>query len=189
MDINNKGKLTLVDFETPILLKGYETQKIDIPKYSNLRLHGELVNIELLETISFTIITTGGCKINCDIESHITEPVQNMITKGVYKLNEITLTSRMMYIFFYKIGAQEKHCIIDTGHFFNEENPFHFNFLRDINEDILIDAILRYGYHERFENYMCFKINENLNSDMVFNKSQVDSIKDTVTDKNQLNNS
>lgn len=183
MDINEKGKLTLVEFATPTILKGYESQKIDIPKYSNLRLHGQLYKLGILDDISFNLITTGGHKINCEIESNLTLPAPNMITKAVYNLNEIILTSRMMYIFFYKLASQEKHCIIDIGNFFNEENPFHFNYLANINDNILIDIMLNYGYHERFENYMCFKIDENLTSHLAFNKTQVEKIKNTVTDE------
>lgn len=188
IDINKKGKLTLVDLETPILLKGYETQKIDISKYSYLHLHGELFKLELINNISFTLITTSGYKINCEIESNVTQPEENTITKIVTELNDIILTTNMMYIFFYKIDSQEKHCIIDTGNFFNEDNPFHFNYLKDISDEILIELIVKYGYHERFDSYMCFRIHDNLKTEMVFNKHQVENIKNTDTDNIHMSN-
>lgn len=175
LEIEDKGYLNIKNFESPLLLKGYESLKIELPKFSGLYKGSELVKLDPFERVHFHIVTTSGKEIKCDTESAlITKDINNKITSRKVTLNDIVLTDRMSYILFYKNDEGEKHCVFDNSLFINSDNPFHFNVLESDTLDDFYKIFIEYGYHYAFKSYMLFKIGDSLESSLILNKGMVE---------------
>lgn len=172
--IGFKGLLNLKKFDTPLILKGYDAVKVDLPLFSKLFKGADEIVIDIMDEITFYIYTTSGTRITCITESsNYLENIRDNIAKQNVILNNIVLTDRMKYIFFYKKNGSEKHVIIDKTNFFNDDNPFHFNMIPDFNKETFTEALIRFGYHRTFENYMLFEIDDKLQSKFILNKQHV----------------
>lgn len=182
MEIEGKGTLQLIKFESPLLLKGYDTQKIALPKYSAL--HGAVgdVEINIMDKLYFYLVTISGERITCENEgAYHTQDMSKVISSHVIMLNGIVLTNKMSYVFFYKADAVEKYCIIDAGFVLNGDNPFWFNQFPTWSEEDFRDALMKFGYHDKFTDYMLFRISERLESQFVYNKNDVENFLNSLS--------
>ncbi|KAA1148837.1 MULTISPECIES: hypothetical protein [Citrobacter] len=176
LEIEGKGNLNAIKFDSPLLLKSYESLKIELPKFSRLYKGNELVKLDPFGKIYFHIVTTSGKEIKCDTESAITrQNINKQINAHNVKLNGIVLTDRMSYVFLYKNDDSEKYCVIDKSLVINGDNHFHFNVLERDTLNDFYNIFIEYGYHQRFKNYMLFKINNSLESSLVLNKGMVET--------------
>lgn len=186
LEVIGSGTFTLVEFSPPLVLKGYESQGVDIPKYSTLYSDVGEIELDPFKIPLLHLITMSGKEINCEIESHITErDFNNIITKFVNKFNDIVLTDKMAFIFSYKLEGNEKNLIIDRRGMFYENNPFPFNYIDTTRTQIveqIKDYITNTGYHEWFDNYMLFSVDKDtLITDLVFSKRQIQKEKENNT--------
>ncbi|QMF86874.1 hypothetical protein HVY72_05845 [Citrobacter freundii] len=175
MEIAGKGVLKIIKFDSPLLLKNYDSLKVELPKFSRLYKGNVLIELGHFDKLYFHIITTSGEEIQCITESHITtSDITNQLAIDKVSLNGVVLTDRMSYIFFYKNDDGDKHCIVDYSHFIDGDNPFHFNVLKSDALDDFYHIFIDVGYHHRFKNYMLFKISSSLTSSLVLNKGMVE---------------
>lgn len=65
--------------------------------------------------------------------------------------------------------------MIDKSLVINGDNHFHFNVLERDTLNDFYNIFIEYGYHQRFKNYMLFKINNSLESSLVLNKGMVET--------------
>lgn len=62
LTIGAKGTLKLVEFNPPLVLKAYNTQLIEVQKYSSIHGRDGEVEIELSDELTFTAVVNGGKK-------------------------------------------------------------------------------------------------------------------------------
>lgn len=174
MRIGCKGVMHIKKFETPLILKGYDSVRVELPLNSKLFKGEKEINIEIFDVITFYLITTSGAEITCITESSISiDNIEDKIVPYSTTLNGIVLSERMKYIFFYKKNGIEKHVIIDQTNFFNDNNPFHFNWLQDLDKATFTRIMTDFGYHQSFDNYMLFEIDQNLKQHHILNKQGI----------------
>lgn len=174
MRIGNKGSVQLIKFDKLLLLKGYETISVDIPKYSELWSADGPVSIDFDDRLIFSAITGSGKIIACDIESPLTfDGIDGRITKRTHEFNGIILTSSMEYIFNYFVNGESSNVIFDKGGMISGKSPFSFNFLPGITSEMIENYLLNNGFHDYFEDYALFVIDERLSTELVFTKKQI----------------
>lgn len=174
--ISNKGRLSLVDFISPLVLKGYDTVKVDVPLYSYIYRDGIEVKMEVLEDLNFHLITMSGRKIDCVVEYSKNEFSSiNMLTKSTSTFNDIVITPRMAYIFLYVVEGDRKCCIIDKHGLIFESCPFHCNVLQSLDINYFEGFLVGNGYHDYFSNYMMFKVDDALKTMQVLDKGMVNA--------------
>jgi hypothetical protein len=176
MDIGNKGRLQLVKFEEPLVLKSYDTQLIDVPKYSRLYDGITPVHIGVLEKLDFSITTMSGKVISCRIESPTSiKSLEGRIHKRVSKFNDIVLTDKMRFVFSYFVGGESINIIFDKHGFIPGSTPFRYNSFPDMTIESFRDFLIQGGYHDHFTNYALYEIDDKLQAEMVLSKSMVNA--------------
>ncbi|EPV6522919.1 TPA: hypothetical protein ACG04C_004535 [Escherichia coli] len=176
MEVEGKGILQVIKFDSPLLLKNYDSLKVEPPKFSSLYNNDGVVKLDISDKFHFYIITTSGDEIKCISENKYVAPnMENKIATDIRKFNGIILTNRMSYIFFYANDNGEKYCIIDVSLFINGDNPFHFNFLKEDELRDFSSILISYGYHQQFKSYALFKIDNHLAPSLVLNKSMIEN--------------
>ncbi len=174
MKIGNKGSIELVKFEEPLVLKGYEAKLIDVPKYSDIYDQNGPVSIDALETLSFSVITWAGKIIHCDVESPITlKGFDDRLYKTVHTFNKIVLTRKMGFIFTYRIKDKVTDVIIDKHGFISGYTPFTINMIPEMSKELFEKFLISHGYHNFFDDYALYKVQDNLNTELVLSKSTV----------------
>lgn len=176
MDIGNKGRLQLVKFEEPLVLKSYDTQLIDVPKYSRLYDGNTPVQIGILEKLDFSITTMSGKVISCHIESPTSiKSLEGRLHKSVSKFNDIVLTDKMGFVFSYFVDGEAVNIIFDKHGFIPGSTPFRYNSFPDMTMESFRDFLVQDGYHEHFTNYALYEIDDKLQAVLVLSKSMVNS--------------
>ncbi|WBM70214.1 hypothetical protein OH773_19025 [Buttiauxella sp. WJP83] len=174
MKIGSKGSIELIKFEDPLVLKGYDAKLIDVPKYSDIYDQNGPVSIDVFERLSFSVITKSGEVIDCDVESSLTlKNFDNRLYKRVQIFNNIVLTSKMGFIFTYRINDKVNDVIIDKHGFISGSTPFKYNMFPDMSEEFFENFLISYGYHTVYDEYALFKVQDNLNIALVLNKPMV----------------
>lgn len=175
MSIGKKGNLQLIKFDKPLVLKGYESIPIDIPKYSKLRGLNGPIAIEAYDRLTFSVITGSGDVINCDFESPLTlDGLDGRIIKQIVRFNDIILTNRMEYIFNYRINGKDTDAVFDKGCMITGDTPFGINFFPEMSGENFENYLVQSKFHDYFENYALFKVNENLVTELIFTKNTVE---------------
>lgn len=176
MEVEGKGILQVIKFDSPLLLKNYDSLKVELPKFSSLYNNDGVVKLDISDKFHFYIITTSGDEIKCISENkHVAPNMKNKIIPDIIKFNGIVLTNRMSYIFFYANDNGEKYCIIDASLSINGDNPFHFHVLKEDKLRDFSSILIGYGYHQRFKSYALFKIDNHLAPSLVLNKSMIEN--------------
>lgn len=179
LKIGEKGTLKLVEFNPPLVLKAYDAQLIEVKKYSYIYGRDGEVVIELTDELTFTAIANGGKKIKCLTESSGTvtlEGLKEMITINTSTFNDIVLTDRMSYIFFYRDidnVSDLKHVIFDRNGFIPDYSLFGVNCFPDFSIEEFRSFLINGGRHDRFSNYSLFKVLDNLRTELVLDKAMV----------------
>lgn len=172
--IGNKGRLALVEFEKPLLIKGYETHQVDVPMYSAIYKGSERINIDFYDKLSFFVSTTSGVIIKCAIESPVNfKLLKNRIQKRTSTLGDIVLTDKMGYVFICFIDGKRKVVLIDKHETIVGYTPFHFNRFNELTSDSFRDILIDYGYHDLFSNYVLYQVDETLQVKEILNKAIV----------------
>lgn len=92
--------LQVIKFDSPLLLKNYDSLKVEPPKFSSLYNNDGVVKLDISDKFHFYIITTSGDEIKCISENKYVAPnMENKIATDIRKFNGIVLTNRMSYIF------------------------------------------------------------------------------------------
>lgn len=100
MEVEGKGILQVIKFDSPLLLKNYDSLKVELPKFSSLYNNDGIVKLDISDKFHFYIITTSGDEIKCISENkHVALNMKNKIIPDIIKFNDIVLTNRMSYIF------------------------------------------------------------------------------------------
>lgn len=174
MQIGNKGSVELMKFEEPLVLKGYDAKLIDIPRYSDIYDQNGPVTIDIFERLTFSVITRSGEIIDCDVESPLAlKAMDGRLSKRVYTFNEIVLTSRMGYIFSYRIKDKVTDVIIDKHGFISGPSPFSYNMFPNISKEVFESFLISNDYHDLYDNYALFEVHNNLSTELVLNKAMV----------------
>ncbi|MCK8585986.1 hypothetical protein LNQ51_14025 [Yersinia ruckeri] len=172
MKIGNKGSIELIKFDEPIVLKGYDAKLIDVPKYSNLYDQNGPISIETFERLSFSVITMSGEIISCDVENSLTlKSLEDRLHKRVRTFNNIVLTSKMGFIFTYRIKDKVTDVIIDNHGGITGYTPFAYNMFPEMSGEFFGDFLISNGYHSFYDDYALFKVKDNLNIELVLSKS------------------
>lgn len=172
--IGNKGIVELIKFEEPLILKSYDARLINIPKYSDIYDHNGPVSIDIFERLSFSVITRSGDVIDCDVESPLTlNSLEHRLTKSVQIFNDVVLTRKMGFIFTYHINDKVTDVIFDKNGFIPGCTPFEYNSFTDMSEHKFERFLISNGYHSFYDDYALFKVKDNLNVELVLNKSMV----------------
>ncbi|MGB7799794.1 hypothetical protein [Buttiauxella sp.] len=180
--INEQSRGSLVDLKKPIILKAYETIDVDVPLYTTLSVRRDNVEISFTDNITFYLLTTSGKLIECETEvsGHI-ETEYPIITKNILTLRGVLLTNKMSYVFFYVKNGKELHCILDWAYMIHVDNPFNGNVFENFTPEILKDILIKDGYHNQFEQYILYKVNENLSCTRIFSKESVSKHSSNMT--------
>lgn len=175
LELPGKGEFSLIKLSPPLVLKGYESHALDVPKYSRLyNGYGE-VKIEDFEIPSFKVITIDGKVIDCELQSHNTvTDTEDMITVQSNKFNGIVLTDMMAFIFSYKFKGEEKNTIVDRLGIFHADNPFPFDRTNNPIVETIKNLMINSEYHDFLDNYMLFSVDEHtLSVDLIFSKRMI----------------
>lgn len=176
LGIGNKGQFQLVQFDEPLVLKGYEAKLVDVPKYSEISNDSGPVEIGILEPLSFSLITMSGRIIECEVESPLTlDGMTFNLYKSTSNFNKIVLTNRMGFIFSYFVDDVREDIVIDRHGFITGKTPFKYNMFGNITAESFRTFLVDGGYHEYYENYALYKVNDNLSTDMILSKAMVKS--------------
>lgn len=175
--VNFKYRIRLKVFDSPLVLKAYDTLKIDLPKYSEIRHNTGNFEFGFFDKLNFYLRTTAGEVIHCNIESSISPQIdaeKTSITTITYE--GLVLTDRYAFIFTYYKDKTKKNLVIDTTGIFDGDNPFPYNFIsiEDINNGMLKEILIKQGLHEYLDNYHLARVNPNLSTDTIFFKYQVE---------------
>lgn len=172
--IGNKGRIQLVKFDEPLILKGYEAKLVDVPKYSAIYDKNGPIGIDVFESLLFSITTMSGEVIECDVQSPVTMAAfEEKLYTNTVRINDIVLTDRMAFIFSYLIGGVSKDVVIDRGGLIAGKTPFKGNMIQDLSKEFFENFLVAEGYHNYYENYALYKINDNLHSELVLSKAMV----------------
>lgn len=175
--IGRKGNVELVKFDEPLVLKGYESKAIEVPKYSSLYGKDGAVKIDILESLFFSITTMAGDIIECDVESSLnTDGLNDRLHKRTITFNDIVLTERMGVIFSYFLNGESKNVIIDRSGFISGNTPFRGNMFVDLSKEYFQDLFINEGYHDYFDNYAFHRVNHNLQTELFLSKRMVSEI-------------
>lgn len=171
MWIGDKGKTDIIKFNEPLVLKSYDAKLVEIPKYSNIYNEKGPVFIELFDALSFSLITVSGEVIRCDVESAVTvKSLEGRLYKSSKIFNNIVLTRRMGFVFTYHIKNEDTNVIFDKYGIIVGSSPFTWNAFPDISEDLFGSFLISSGYHDRYDDYALFKVEDNLDTTFVLNK-------------------
>jgi len=174
--IGNKGRLSLVEFGKPLVIKGYETHQVDVPMYSAVYKGNERIHIEFNDELTFFVSTTSGVIIKCEIESPVTiNSLKDRLQKTISKLGDVILTDKMGYVFICFIDGERKVVLIDKHGIIEGYTPFYFNKFDEITSDSFRDILIEYGYHDYFSNYSLYQIDEKPFAKEILNKSMVNN--------------
>ncbi|WDQ09594.1 hypothetical protein [Klebsiella grimontii] len=176
LGVGEKGSFELVKFGEPLVLKGYDTKLVDVPKYSSLYDGEGPIRFDILESFSFSIVTISGEVIECEVESPIRiKTLEGRLVKNTVYFNKIVLTDRMGFIFSYYVGGKTEDVIIDKSGFIPEKSPFRFNLLPDVSKEFFESFLLSEGYHNYYDNYALYKVHDNLQTELVLSKASVNT--------------
>ncbi|HBR2945308.1 MULTISPECIES: hypothetical protein [unclassified Klebsiella] len=174
LGIGVKGTIELVKFDEPLVLKGYDTKLVDVPKYSSIYDKNGPVRIDTFESLFFSIVTISGEVIECEVESPVTiKTLAGRLFKNTANFNGVVLTKRMGFIFSYCVGGKSEDVIIDKYGFIPERTPFRGNMLPQISKDFFENFLISEGYHDYYDNYALYKVNDNLETVLVLSKASV----------------
>ncbi|WP_198298930.1 hypothetical protein [Dickeya dianthicola] len=174
MKIGNKGSIELIKFEEPLVLKGYDAKLVNVPEYSDIYDQNGPISIDIFERLSFSVITRSGDVISCDVESPLTlKSLEDRLYKRTHTFNNIVLTSKMGFIFTYRIKDKVIDVIIDKHGFIPGYTPFTFNMFPEMSEEFFANFLISNGYHAFYDNYTLVKVQENLSTELVLNKSMI----------------
>lgn len=176
MKIGDKGSIELIKFEDPFVLRGYDAKLIDIPKYSDVYDKNGIVSIGVSEKLSFSVITMSGKIIGCDSESPVSlKNYEGRLFKNTQKYKDIVLTRRMGFIFTYRIKDEESDVIIDKNGFIPGYTPFSYNLFEDMSKESFGYFLISNGYHDRYDNYVLFKVQDDLSTTLILHKAMMES--------------
>ena len=92
LGIGEKGSLELIKFDEPLLLKGYDTKLVDVPKYSSIYDDKGPVSFDIFESFSFSVVTNSGEVIECEVESSLTnKTLERRLLKNTVYFNSVFL--------------------------------------------------------------------------------------------------
>lgn len=174
MKIGKKGSIQIIDFEEPLVLKGYDAKLIDIPQYSEIYSPTGPISIEHNDRLSFSLVTGSGEIIFCDVESPFTsEAMEGRLSKQTTMFNGIVLTRKMGFIFNYAIKDKNTNIIFDNHGFITGYTPFGYNFFEEISEESFGAFLISNGYHDLYDNYALFEVLNNLDTTMILSKATI----------------
>ncbi|HHT8352529.1 TPA: hypothetical protein ACT3KO_001481 [Raoultella ornithinolytica] len=174
LGIGMKGVIELVKFEEPLILKGYETKLVDVPKYSSIYDKNGPVKMDVLESLFFSIVTISGEVIECEVESPVTiKTMVGRLSKNTVCFNGIVLTNRMEFIFSYYVGGKSEDVIIDKHGFISENTPFRCNMFPTVTKEFFEQFLISEGLHDYYNNYALYKVHDNLQTELVLSKASV----------------
>lgn len=176
LGIGVKGTIELVKFDEPLVLKGYDTKLVDVPKYSYIYDGDIPIRFDILESFFFSIVTISGEVVECEVESPITvKTLEGRLVKNTVYFNSIVLTNRMGYIFSYYVGGKSEDVIIDKYGFIPGKNPFKGNMLPDVSKEFFESFLTSDGYHDYYDNYALYKVHDNLQTELILSKASVNA--------------
>lgn len=176
LGIGEKGSLELIKFDEPLLLKGYDTKLVDVPKYSSIYDDKGPVSFDIFESFSFSVVTNSGEVIECEVESSLTnKTLERRLLKNTVYFNNIVITNKMGFIFSYYVGGKSEDVIIDKSGFIAGNSPFQGNLLPRISKEMFEDFVISEGYHDYYDNYALFKVHDNLQTELVLSKASVNT--------------
>jgi len=173
VNVNRKFRITLIRFESPFVLKAYDTVKLDLPKYSNIYHHEGEFKFDINDNLNYYIHTTSGQTVHCHIESTVKPRIDNQMTsvnRIIY--NGLVLTNKYSFVFTYYKDGKKKNMSIDTIGMFHNDNPFPFNSMNitDITKENFKAILIQYGIHDHLDNYLLAKVNHNLSTQIILTK-------------------
>lgn len=176
MTIGSKGSVELIKFEEPLVLKGYDAKLIDIPRYSDIYDKNGPVSIGTFERLSFSVVTNSGMVIDCTVESSLTlKNLENRLYKRVQVFNDIVLTRKMDFIFTYRVKDKITDVVIDKHGFIPGYTPFQYNMFPEMSGAFFEKFLISNGYHELYDDYALFKVQDNLNTELVLSKTMMNN--------------
>lgn len=174
--------IEIAKFDNPLIIKPYDTQRIEIENYSYLLdSNGNKFNPSFppFDNGIIYLIDIYGKEIECTTKAKgIPRPAK--IKKITGKFNGVVLTSNIEYIFTYKSGDKERNLLIDKHGFIHGDPqhgdmPFHFNKLSGDYVENIKHGLVN-GYHDHFDGYMLIHIKGINSEEIIFNKSDIDLI-------------
>jgi len=174
--VKNKFRIKLIGFESPLVLKAYDTVKVDLPKYSSIYHHEGEFEFGIFDKLDFYIHTTSGQTVHCDIESSVSPKIDNGMTSIRTVIYEnLVLTDKYSFVLTYYKGGKKNNMSIDRSGMFHDENPFPFNYMpvNEITKENFENVLLKYGIHDYLDNYYLTRIDQNLSTEVILTKRDV----------------
>lgn len=174
--VNLNLRITLIKFDSPLVLKAYDTVKVDLPHYSNIYHNEGEFKFEPFDKMDFYLNETSGKSIHCHIESSFNvQSDSERTTIHTVKYEDLVITEKYGFVFTYYENGEKKNLVIDRSGMFHNDNPFPFNHMKinEITKDNFKGLLLNYGIHDYLENYLLVEINPNLSTEVILTKSLV----------------
>lgn len=179
--IGGKGNFELVSFSEPLVIKAYDTQLVDVPKYTCLLGGVGVVEIDIFDDLFFNIITVSGDVIECHVESAVNKyGLEDRLVKHTVNFDDIVLTDRMAYIFSYCIDGVFKKIIIDKHGFISGHSPFSINLFPSLSTESFREFLINRGFHDMFSNYYLVRVDGSLRTYVELNKTIVNNYINSV---------
>ncbi|MBD9642893.1 hypothetical protein IB231_04530 [Pantoea sp. PNT02] len=175
--VNSKYRIKLKSFDSPLVLKAHDTLKVDLPKYSAIYHDEGEFKFDFFDNLNFYINTISGVVIHCDIESSVAPQLDSGMTSVNTIIYEgLILTRRYAFVFTYYEEKTKKNLIIDITGFMDGDNPFSFNYINinDMTNGNFKKILIDHGVHDYLDNYHLVKVKQNLQTETVLFKHQVE---------------
>lgn len=159
--IEKSHRIKLKEFNSPLIIKAYETVSIELEKYSNLSVGQDNFEAQFLFSLVDIYIDIGDRYVKCETENKRNNelPFTDVTVSRCY-LNDSVYTDKVAYILMYAFEGDTKTAFIGKNGFISNEWSFGVNsFKSEPSEADIVDMIESYGFNELFTNYLCYKIN------------------------------
>lgn len=159
---HNDYKLTLDNYDTPKILKPYESITISLPSYSFLEVNGDNFFPQFSRSDFSIYIDTGHSFIKCKTTEYKNLLNQfELITKNVFDYNNHVYTEDVAFILSYHYQEKIYTAFIQkSGYIGNEWNftPKHVG-NSSITEHSIKNMLLLYNFESVFTHYKLIRVN------------------------------
>ncbi|APG52514.1 TPA: hypothetical protein U2M28_001342 [Providencia stuartii] len=161
--IDNDLSFNIFKPKSPIILKGFESIKIEIDKYSYLLVDGEKIKIDYINSNIDFYINVGDKIIKGMIEkkANFTELKYRNIMKVNVNHKGHIYNESVKYMLEYNFNGHEKIAFFGNDGYIGNEWGFSPNHMGkfDYDENDIKNLLVNYGFDNHFSNYRCTKVN------------------------------
>ena len=154
-------QMVLDEFDPPLILKPYETISLSLPKFTNLSVSSDKIELDYnCKNISL-YLDIGDRLIKCvkEYKKDCLAPFIK-VSKYICSFGEHVYNENVVFIFAYRFEGKTYTAFILKGGFIGNEWNFAPNsFGKDnVNVEDIKNMIEHYGFDKLFTNYLCYRV-------------------------------